>query len=70
MLVRSKDADLRVNITGENEEYEVIINARDRLKTKQQDIKELPNSVDIMIEGEGCVLIQVRCDHSVRLSFL
>lgn len=65
LLVRTKDANLRVNITADNEEYEVTINAKDRLKTKQQIIKELPNNVDVMIEGKGCVLVQAHVHYNL-----
>ncbi|KAK5647506.1 hypothetical protein RI129_002398 [Pyrocoelia pectoralis] len=65
LLVHSSKTDLHVNLTLGQKEYEIIINSKDRLKTKEQVVKELPNKVNIAIEGKGCVLIQSHLEYNL-----
>ncbi|KAK4885470.1 hypothetical protein RN001_001741 [Aquatica leii] len=65
ILIYSSATDLQVNLTVGKKEYEIIINANDRLKTKEQIVKELPNNVSLTIEGKGCVLVQSLLEYNL-----
>ncbi|KAF5301333.1 hypothetical protein FQA39_LY10731 [Lamprigera yunnana] len=66
LFTQSAATDLHVNLTVGKKEYQMSINANDRLKTKEQNIKQLPNDVFILIEGKGCVLIQSLLEYNMH----
>ncbi|XP_031329285.1 pregnancy zone protein-like isoform X2 [Photinus pyralis] len=66
LLVHSSTTDLHVTVALGQEENEIIIKSKDRLKTKEQIVKKLPNKVDVTIEGKGCVLIQSNLDYNLE----
>ncbi|KAF5307210.1 hypothetical protein FQR65_LT00726 [Abscondita terminalis] len=65
ILMGMSVTDLQIYIAIGKKEYELNINAKDRLKTKEHNIKDLPNNLNITIEGKGCVLIQYLMEYNV-----
>lgn len=55
----NRKTDLNIQVSAANQDVEISINEKDRLKTKRVNLLQADNTVYLVIEGEGCVFAQV-----------
>lgn len=55
----NRKTNLNIQVSAANQDIEVSIDEKDRLKSKRINLLRTDNTVHLAVQGEGCVFAQV-----------